>query len=103
MGPESYASQVSISIVNAASIGLPLVIADAPVEKFAIENENGFAFKIGDVATLQKILKKLVEDKELRKEMGQKSRQLVEQKLNWKNIASQYLEVYKQTVGSKIE
>lgn len=84
----------SISIVDAASTGLPLIIARCPVETFTIENGNGFTFEIGNVEELRRCLEILIYDDKLRKEMGHKSRLLVEQKLNWKAITMQYLNAY---------
>jgi glycosyltransferase involved in cell wall biosynthesis len=84
----------SISIVEAVSTGLPIVIARYPVEIFALENENGFAFKIGNLKELRKCLEILIYNDNLRREMGRRSRQLVEQKLNWKTITTQYLSAY---------
>lgn len=82
----------SISIVEAASSGLPLVIARYPVETYAVENGNGFTFKIDDVNGLRRCLEILIYDEKLRREMGCKSRKLVEEKLNWKIIALKYLD-----------
>ena len=90
----------SISIVDAASTGLPLIIARYPVETFAIENGNGFAFEIGNVGELHKYLELLIYDSKLREEMGRKSRLLVEQKLNWKKITMQYLNAYNDVLKS---
>jgi glycosyltransferase involved in cell wall biosynthesis len=84
----------SISIVDAASIGLPLVIARVPVETFAIEGNNGFSFQPGNVTELRKHLQLLIQDSALRKVMGRNSRSLVEQKLNWTSIGKSYLETY---------
>jgi glycosyltransferase involved in cell wall biosynthesis len=84
----------SISIIDAVSTGLPVVIARYPVEIFAIENENGFAFEIDNVEELRKCLEILVRDDKLRKEMGCRSRLLVEQRLSWNKIVEEYLRVY---------
>jgi glycosyltransferase involved in cell wall biosynthesis len=84
----------SISIVDAASTGLPVVIARYPVETYAVENENGFTFEIGNAKELRECLEILVRDDKLRKEMGCRSRLLVEQKLNWRTITLQYLHAY---------
>lgn len=89
----------STSIVDAASTGLPLIISRCPVETFAIDNENGFAFEIGNVQELQRYLEILIRDEKLRKEMGRKSRLLVEQSLNWESITSKYMTAYKSTSG----
>jgi len=82
------------SIVEAASVGLPIIIAKYPVEIFAIEYDNGFIFEPGNVNELREYLQNLIYDEKLRKEMGQRSRLLVEQKLNWKAITIQYLKAY---------
>lgn len=57
----------SISIVDAASVGLPLVIANTPVEIFAVDNKNGFTFELGNVDELRAKLITLIDNKELAK------------------------------------
>jgi glycosyltransferase involved in cell wall biosynthesis len=84
----------SISIVDAVSTGLPVVIAHYPVETYAIENQNGLTFEIGNVKELHNCLDCLIRDDRLRKIMGYRSRRLVEQNLNWKKITLQYLYAY---------
>jgi glycosyltransferase involved in cell wall biosynthesis len=90
----------SISIVEACSVGLPVIIADSPTEIYSIEDGNGFVFEPGNVAELRKYLKRLICDDKLRKDMGMKSRLLVEKKLNWETIAYQFLDMYKSIVHS---
>jgi len=89
----------SISIIEAASTGLPLIIMRYPVEIYGIEYGNGYAFKRGDINELRKYLEILIYNDKLRKEMGDKSRLLVEQKLNWKNIALLYLNSYRNALN----
>lgn len=84
----------SISIVEAASVGLPVVIARSPVEIYAIENGNGFAFERKNISELREYLRILIHNEKMRKDMGRKSRLLVEQKLNWRAITLQYLDAY---------
>ncbi len=84
----------SISIVEAASVGLPLIIVKVPVETYAVDNNNGFAFELDNMVELQEYLRRLIDDEELRREMGRRSRCLVEQRLNWRYIAVQYVNAY---------
>ena len=84
----------SISIVEAASVGLPVIIERSPVDTYAIESGNGFAFERGNANELRKYLETLLYDDKLRREMSRKSRLLIEQKLNWRVIALQYLDAY---------
>jgi glycosyltransferase involved in cell wall biosynthesis len=83
----------SISIIEAASVGLPIVIERSPVEVYGVE-ENGFTFSPGNIEDLRKCLKILIENSKLRKEMGIKSRMLVENKLNWEIISRRYEDIY---------
>lgn len=89
-----WPGSVSISIIEAASVGLPLIIKRSSITNFAIANGNGFAFEHDNVKELNECLEKLATNHKLRKEMGKKSRLLVEQKLNWKNIANLYVGAY---------
>ena len=89
----------SISIVEAASVGLPLIINQSPIEIYAIEFGNGFAFERGNINELKKYLEILINDEKMRREMGLKSRSLIEQKLNWKHITTQYLNAYNRVLN----
>ena len=88
----------SISIVEAASVGLPIIMARSPVEIYAAEYENGFVFEPGNVNELREYLRILIYDEKTRKEMGYRSRLLVERRLNWRSIAIQYLDAYERTL-----
>jgi glycosyltransferase involved in cell wall biosynthesis len=88
----------SISIIEAASVGLPIVIADYPLEIHAIAYGNGFTFRIGDIAGLRKCLGLLASNGKLRRQMGHKSRLIVKEKLNWQIISKQYFDTYLTTL-----
>jgi glycosyltransferase involved in cell wall biosynthesis len=90
-----WPGSVSISIIEAASVGLPVIIKRSPITSFAIANGNGFAFELGNVDELRAKLITLIDNEELRKEMGRRSRYLVEHRLNWESVAKQYLRIYK--------
>ena len=88
----------SISIVEAASVGLPVIMANSPVEIYAVGYENGFVFELGNVNELREYLRILIYDEKTRKEMGHRSRLLVERRLNWRSIAIQYLDAYERAL-----
>jgi glycosyltransferase involved in cell wall biosynthesis len=56
--------------------------------------ENGFSYAEGDVAGLRKRIHILLGNVELRREMGKRSRELVEQELCWDRIAEKHLKIY---------
>ena len=61
--------------------GLPVVIADEVgcVSDLVKQGENGYLFKAGDVKDLAQSLAPLLVDADLRKRMGQRSRERIEQ------------------------
>ena len=88
----------SISIIEAASIGLPLIIEASPIEIYGIEYGNGFTFEPGNVEELRKYLEILIYNDKLRRDMGAKSSLLVKEKLNWASITTRYLDTYSQVI-----
>jgi len=94
----------SISIVEAMSTGLPIIIAGYPRPRedaydttHLLANGNGLSFQRRSISELSSCIMKLTSDERLRKEMGRRSRKLVEEKLSWRKIAEQYLKIYEQS------
>jgi len=90
-----WPGSVSISIIEAVSVGLPVIVKRSLISKFALAYDNGFAFEPDNITELGEYLERLITNYKLRKDMGKKSRLLVEQILNWKTIAHQYLDAYR--------
>jgi len=93
----------SISIIEAMSTGLPIIIAGYPRPRedaydttHLLTYGNGLSFQRGSIPELSSCIMKLASDEQLRKEMGQKSRELVKEKLSWRKIAEQYIKIYEQ-------
>jgi len=84
----------SISVIEAMSTGLPIIIPESRWMNHLLKFENGFSYTEGDVAGLRKRIHILLNNVELRREMGKRSRELVEKELNWNSIAEEYLRVY---------
>ena len=57
-----------------------------------VDNNNGFICQEDDALDLAQQMEKLL-DPELRREMGANGRKLIEEKLNWKVIARQFIEL----------
>ena len=92
----------SISIIEAMACHLPIIIAKSDWTSHYMEYKNGFSFRAGDTETLTSLLLKLVQDNGLRRFMGERSRRLVEDKLNWDNIAKQYMKIYQSCLKSRV-
>lgn len=88
----------SISILEAMSTGLPVIIPKSKWLNHLLEYANGFEYSEGDVEELRTCVKKLVLDEKTRTAMGHRSRKLIEDKLNWNTIAKTYLDLYQKIV-----
>jgi glycosyltransferase involved in cell wall biosynthesis len=91
----------SISIVEAMATGLPIIICSYPKRRedaydttHLLEYKNGLSFLRGDLVALAGCMENFVLDKDLIIKMGENSRRLVKEKLNWDSIALRYLEAY---------
>lgn len=90
----------SISMVDAVSAGLPLVMTPKfPAARSLIKDGNGLWFKGGDLDGLAAAVSSLVGDRGFRLEMGSRSRALAERELGWAAIASRYLDAYAAVLG----
>jgi glycosyltransferase involved in cell wall biosynthesis len=80
----------SIGIREAIACGLPIIIGKDSKITELVDGKNGFLFSEGDAVDLAKQMEKLL-DSRLRREMGQNSRRLAEDRFVWKNIAEQFV------------
>jgi len=86
----------SIGMREAMSCRLPIIIGENSRVTELVENNNGLLFREGDASDLARQMEKLL-DPELRKEMGNNGRALVEEKLSWEKIAERFIELVSET------
>lgn len=84
-------------IFEALACGLPVILPEKPsrgdTSSHFLAMENGFAFKRKNYKQLSGLIIKLSQDKRLREEMSNKSRQLIVNKYSWEKIAKKFLEL----------
>jgi len=91
----SYREGLSKSLLEAASVGLPLIGSDIPANREVItHNVNGLLVPIRNAFALANAIQKLVEDEKRRNEFGIKSRQIVLEHFSDKIIAKRTMELY---------
>jgi glycosyltransferase involved in cell wall biosynthesis len=92
----SYNEQMPMSILEAMAHGCPIVATNiAGIPDMVEQGSNGFLFEPGDIGAMIEALKKLCEDRNMRKKMGDKSRQLVENNFENTKIVMQLTAIYK--------
>jgi len=91
----SYREGLPKSLLEAASCGRPIVSTDVPgCREIVKDGVNGYLVPPRDSSSLADALKKLIIDKDLRKVMGQKGRELVEKELSAEIVATETKKVW---------
>ncbi|MEE8471152.1 MAG: glycosyltransferase family 4 protein, partial [Dehalococcoidia bacterium] len=84
--------ECSMSMMEAMACSLPIIISDSSETTERVGNNNGLTYSGDDASDLARQMERLL-NAELRKEMGQNGRKFVEEKLSWKIIARQFIEL----------
>jgi glycosyltransferase involved in cell wall biosynthesis len=82
----------SLSIMEAMACKLPVIISDTSLVDERVGYGNGLTYAGEDPADLARQMEKLL-DSDTRRRMGANGRKAVEESLNWKTIARQFLEL----------
>lgn len=85
----------AITIIEAMSTSLSVVLPDQDTVKQYVVNDNGLLFPDGDISALYEKFLELSGDKELRLKMGERGVELVRKKFSYNVTAKKYLEIYK--------
>jgi glycosyltransferase involved in cell wall biosynthesis len=95
----SYHEGLRISLLEALSYGLPVLVSDIPANK-EIELPAERYFRCGYVDDLKEKMEVLME-KRLSEEQRQEIQNQIEEKYNWDSIAEQTVEVYRKALAQK--
>lgn len=91
----SYREGLPKVLLEAAAVGRPLIATDVPgCREIVKNNENGLLVKLKDVDSLYNAMMKLIKNKKLRENMGEKSRKVVEAEFSAKIINKQTISFY---------
>jgi len=91
----SFREGLPKSTIEAMAIGRPIITTTAPgCDDTVKEGFNGYKVKAGDSKELSKKLQELIENKELRIQMGKNSRELFLKNFTLEKVVSQTFELY---------
>jgi glycosyltransferase involved in cell wall biosynthesis len=100
--PSYYREGMPLSLIEAASCGLPIVTADSPgCREVVIDGENGLLVPPRDPMTLADRLVDLIENAELRVAMGLRGRELVRQSMCVEIVNDQMVDVFCKLLGER--
>ena len=91
----SYREGLPKSIVEAMAIGRPIVTTNAPGCSDCVqEGKNGFKVPIKDTQQLAEKLELLINDSQLREQMGKTSRKIFEKEFTLAQVVQQHMTLY---------
>ena len=74
--------------------GIPVIAPRLPaLEEVIEERETGFFYQPGDFKSLAEKIKLLIENKDIRKKMGQRGMELAKDKFEWQKLAEYYVKL----------
>ena len=95
----SYSESLPDAVREAMLVSLPVVVTNVGGTGELVDlDENGFLFEPGDQKSLTKYLKRLVDNPSKRKEMGLKSKAIIENKYSTKLYARNFENMLKKTI-----
>ena len=98
----SYREGVPRTLLEAASMAKPIVTTNAPGCKEVVDDGvNGFLVPIKDYKSLAKKIGILIDNPDMRKEFGKKSREKAVKEFDIKAVIDKYLAVYEEILGSE--
>ena len=93
-----------VAVAEAMATGRPVVATRVCGVPYMVEDGgSGILVEHGDVAALAGALSRLLRDRELRVQMGQRGREIAESRFRAAHIACQTHEVYRSVIESGIE
>jgi len=89
-----------LSMNDAMAYGLPVVcsVCDTTERDIVRHGKNGFFFKENDVDSLVQVLDLLLRDPELCKQMGEKSKQIIENEINLETVSNRYYQAFEEII-----
>lgn len=97
--PSWYREGLPKSVIEAEAIGRPVVTTDSVgCRDTVVDGKNGFVIPIKDSDALATALKKLIDNPELRQEMGKNAREFAVGKFDINDVVNVHLEVYESLV-----
>lgn len=93
--PSYYREGVPKSLLEASAIGRPIVTTDSIGCRDTVEDGiNGFLVPTHSPESIASALRKLIDDSELRRRMGEESRKIAERDYDVEKVAATHLKIY---------
>lgn len=96
----SHSEGFSIAVLEALAAGVPVIVTEACNFPRVAESQAGKVIPV-DVGQLTQALGELLQNEEMRREMGRRGRRLIQQEYGWPVIAARLREIYQDILHGK--
>lgn len=99
----SFSEGLSLTLLESMGYGIPVVatrVGGNP--ELVVEGETGYLVPVNNRSLLADRIVKLLVNPELRRSMGEEGRRRIDRKFRMRDVANQYLEVYKGLLSSLV-
>lgn len=91
----SEVEAMSMALLEAASLGVPIICSDIPANKAVLDSKQALFFQTGDAEDLRNKLTWAIANPLEMEDMGLKAQRWVKDKFSWDEIAKQYDRLYR--------
>lgn len=97
--PSYYMEGLPKSLIEACAVGRPIVTTNhVGCKDVVTDGVNGYLVPVKDVPSLAEKLKVLIDNRELRMEMGKASRRIAEENFSLEEVIDKHLTIYQELV-----
>lgn len=89
-----WPGKLGITVIEAISCGLPVIVPESEATNFLVANENGTSLAETTPDSIANAVQQYIENPDLRDAHARNSRQLAESELSWEAIAEKSIEIY---------
>lgn len=98
----SHSDGTSISLLEAMACGRPVIVSDIPGNReWVTPGKNGWLFADGNPVALAQTISQAIEQRSKLAEMGQASRQIAEERADWKSNFQRLLQAYQLALNAR--
>jgi glycosyltransferase involved in cell wall biosynthesis len=97
----SEVEAMSMALLEAASLAVPIVCSNIPANTAVLRNEHALFFKSSSANSLKEKLEWALQHQQEMQLMGLKAQEFVRKEFSWDSIARQYEELYQSLISSR--
>jgi len=90
----SYSEGLPSSVLEASSIGLPIIATNVGGTSEIINDKNGFLYDPGNIKELEQYLQDIIKDEVLRAELAKNARDNIIKNFTWTDTTNKYDDIY---------